>query len=159
MKKSLTFVSIIMLISCSFSQQNPKPTKTMTKIIKTDQEWKAELSELEYNVTRQKGTERAFTGLYYDNKDTGMYVCKCCHTPLFESKTKFDSGTGWPSFYAPITENNVREITDKSHGMVRVEVVCNVCDAHLGHVFPDGPRPTGMRYCINSISLDFEEKK
>lgn len=159
MKKMLIFANMLILMNCSFSQQEPPKNTNMKKIVKTNEEWKAELNEFEYYVTREKGTERAFTGVYYDSKDTGVYLCKCCHTPLFKSDTKYDSGSGWPSFFAPINTENVREITDKSHGMIRTEVVCNVCDAHLGHVFPDGPKPTGLRYCINSVSLDFEEKK
>ena len=127
------------------------------KITKTDEEWKAELSDEEYYVTRQHGTERAFSGQYNDNKKQGLYLCKCCGENLFGSKTKFDSGTGWPSFYQPNSNDAVGETRDNSHGMTRVEVHCNQCGAHLGHVFPDGPQPTGLRYCINSASLDFKE--
>lgn len=160
----ITLIFLTILISCSFSQQSPeqstKKNKNMSnKVIKTDEEWKAQLTDLEYAVTRKKGTERSFTGEYYDFKGEGTYTCTCCQTPLFNSETKFNSGTGWPSFYSPVNEDNIAEITDSSHGMKRVEVVCNVCDAHLGHVFTDGPRPTGLRYCINSVSLKFEEKK
>ena len=132
--------------------------KAVEKIQKTDQEWKKQLSPMEYNVTRQKGTELAFTGKYNKFKGDGIYVCVCCGTPLFDSKTKFDSGTGWPSFWAPIAKENVLDVVDKSHGMYRTENVCARCDAHLGHVFPDGPQPTGLRYCMNSASLRFVER-
>ena len=125
---------------------------------KTDEEWRSILSPLTYHVTRQKGTERAFTGEYTDNKKAGLYECVCCGEPLFDSDTKYNSGSGWPSFFAPLNLEAIETDTDVSHGMKRVEVHCRKCNAHLGHVFPDGPRPTGMRYCINSVSLKFKSK-
>jgi len=128
---------------------------TVEKIKKTDAEWRAQLSPESYQVTRQKGTERAFTGKYNKNKADGVYTCICCGTALFDSKTKFESGTGWPSFWAPIAKENVAEEADNTLGMRRVEVLCKRCDAHLGHVFDDGPQPTGQRYCMNSVSLNF----
>jgi peptide-methionine (R)-S-oxide reductase len=128
----------------------------MEKVVKSDAQWSEILSPQAYYVTRQKGTERAFTGQYWDHRAKGIYRCVCCDTALFASDTKFDAGCGWPSYFEAIDPTKVREETDRSHGMVRTEVMCNVCDAHLGHVFPDGPPPTGLRYCINSLSLTFE---
>ncbi|HEX8740958.1 MAG TPA: peptide-methionine (R)-S-oxide reductase MsrB [Casimicrobiaceae bacterium] len=130
-----------------------------TPLEHTDAEWRAKLTPEQYHVTRQKGTERAFTGAYWNHTAEGTYRCVCCGEPLFESSTKFDAGCGWPSFDRPITEHRVAEHADLSHGMRRTEVVCAKCEAHLGHVFEDGPTETGLRYCMNSASLDFEPKK
>ena len=127
------------------------------KTSKTKEEWKSILSKESYKVTRESGTERPFTGKYWNFNQDGTYKCICCSEPLFESDTKFDAGCGWPSFFLPINTKSIKEIEDNSFGMYRTEVKCSKCDAHLGHVFNDGPEPSGLRYCINSVSIDFEE--
>ncbi len=128
------------------------------KLTKSEAEWREQLTDLQYNVTRQHGTERAFTGKYHDSKADGVYHCICCGEALFDSETKFDSGTGWPSYWAPIDKAAVEEREDNGLFMRRTEVLCANCDAHLGHVFPDGPKPTGQRYCMNSASLDLKPR-
>lgn len=129
------------------------------KVTKSEEEWKKELTPEQYEVTRKKGTERAFTGEHYNSKEPGVYRCVACGNPLFSSKTKYESGSGWPSFWEPISAEGIRTEEDFSHGMRRVEVLCASCESHLGHLFPDGPRPTGMRFCINSAALKLEKEK
>lgn len=152
MQKTI-FTFLILIIAMSTNAQTPKYA-----VIKTDAEWRKQLTAEQYQVTRKKGTERAFSGIYWDNHQTGIYKCVCCGQELFSSATKFESGTGWPSFWQPIKKSNVEELTDNSYGMVRIEVNCSRCGGHLGHVFDDGPKPTGLRYCMNSASLLFEKK-
>lgn len=131
-------------------------TETTDKVVKTDAEWRRDLAPEQYQVARQHGTERPFTGAYHDTKTPGLYRCVCCGEALFDSNDKFDSGTGWPSFTKPIEEGRIENVRDTSHGMIRTEVLCRRCDAHLGHVFEDGPASTGLRYCLNSASLDLD---
>lgn len=132
---------------------------TNKRVEKSEAQWRNELSPEQFTVCRERGTERAFTGKYYDCHEEGVYQCSCCGMPLFSSETKYDSGSGWPSFYAPIEKNQIRTRQDTSHGMQRMEVLCSTCEAHLGHVFPDGPEPTGLRFCINSVALKLDKEK
>lgn len=151
--QKIIFFFIFLMITMGVNAQTQKYT-----VIKTDAEWRKQLTAEQYQVTRKKGTERAFSGIYWDNHQNGIYKCICCNQELFSSAAKFESGTGWPSFWQPLKKNNVEELTDNSYGMVRIEVNCSRCGAHLGHVFDDGPKPTGLRYCMNSASLLFEKK-
>jgi len=134
--------------------QNNDTDPVINRLEKSDDEWRRALTGDEFDITRRAGTEPAFSGIYWDTKTPGIYNCKCCDTPLFDSETKYDSGSGWPSFYAPIDASLVNTYEDLSLGMRRIEATCAVCDAHLGHIFPDGPQPTGLRFCLNSASLD-----
>lgn len=161
----MKYISLILLLNLSFflsscAQEKKSETATNYKfeVVKSEAEWKEQLNDLEYNVLREEGTERAFTGEYVNFKKEGTFVCKACQNPLFSSETKFKSGTGWPSFYDVLNERSILEQKDTKYGWNRVEVECKKCGSHLGHVFEDGPEPTGLRYCINSVSLDFVEK-
>ena len=164
MKYSISGLVLLVILACtsetetqnldvkSSNYENPSDD-TLKKVVKSEEEWKKILTPQQFEVTRKEGTEVAFTGEYWDSKKKGIYHCVCCDLPLFSSETKYKSGKGWPSFYAPLNDQNVGEVVDNNYGWNRVEVICNRCDAHLGHVFEDGPKPTGLRYCLNSAAL------
>ncbi len=158
MKTLLTAFVTFVLIGSSCAQKTKKQNENFA-VVKTDAEWKKQLTAEQFQVARKAGTEAPFTGKYWDNHEKGIYTCSSCGQELFTSDTKFESGTGWPSFYQPLKKQNVKENTDRTLGMSRTEVICSRCGAHLGHVFDDGPKPTGLRYCMNSASLDFVKAK
>ena len=161
-KKNLVVLLVLGLMIPACSQNKKVSQKTQEsrfEFVKTEDEWKKQLTPIQYSVLREKGTERAFTGEYWDNHETGIYYCAACKLALFDSETKFESGTGWPSFYKPVADSVVLILNDLSYNMVRDEVVCSRCGGHLGHVFDDGPEPTGLRYCLNSAALHFEKKQ
>lgn len=155
-----TILLVLMMISAGLinGQDETSEMKTTENTGKTDKQWKQELTPEQYKVLRDCGTEPAFTGEFYNHKEDGTYTCAACGAELFASDTKYDSGSGWPSFYAAIDKEAIKEVADNSYGMRRIEIKCAKCDSHLGHIFPDGPKPTGMRYCVNSVSLDFKSK-
>ena len=162
LKNYFFIIFLVFSLSCDrlvsqASQNRISKTKKEYTYMLTNKQWQEKLTPEEYSILRQNGTERAFTGSLLNNKKNGVYICKGCDQELFHSTTKFESGTGWPSFYKPIKKNNIEERQDSSFGMVRTEIVCSQCGGHLGHLFPDGPKPTGLRYCINSLSLSFKE--
>jgi peptide-methionine (R)-S-oxide reductase len=163
MKDAILVIGILFLFSCNVRSQNDSKMNDQKKpayeVDKSEDEWRQFLSPVEFKILREKGTEYAFTGQFYNHKEKGTYLCAGCGNELFTSDSKYDSGCGWPSFYEPLSKEKIGEFEDKSHGMVRTEIVCNKCGGHLGHVFPDGPKPTGLRYCVNSASLDFKKKE
>lgn len=156
---AILLFAVLVMNACSQDNAHKSGETLKPKLVKSEDEWRKQLTPLQYHVLREKGTERAFTGVYWDNHEKGVYHCAACKQKLFGSETKFESGTGWPSFYKPIDDSLVTVLIDRSQGMVREEVVCSRCGGHLGHVFSDGPKPTGLRYCLNSVSLTFEKEK